>query len=97
MRMDQCHKAGLLFSLLLVVATPLHATQVGGPRPQLPPLQPMEGVWEATVTWMQEVRTGVYVQQFWNISEPTKAACEAQLNNIGPGASISKFCTFRPY
>ncbi|SFL05649.1 hypothetical protein SAMN04487938_3023 [Lysobacter sp. cf310] len=98
MRMDR--KVSLLLSsLLLVVALPLNATQVGGPRPPLePPVVLDEGVWEATVTWMQWNRsTGGYVQMFSHISAPTREGCEAQLSNLDPSNTIVQFCTFRAY
>lgn len=97
MRMDR--KASLLLSsLLLVVALPLNATQVGGPRPSLPPLQPLEGVWEATVrSWQYNSGTGGYIEVFTPISASTREGCEAQLSNIDSSATIVKFCTFRAY
>lgn len=102
MRIARAHKTAALCSLLLLaVAAPLSATQVGGPRqptnPNLPPMQ-VEGVWEATVSWMQwDSRTGGFIQMFHDFSAPTREGCEAQISNIGPGATITKFCTFRAY
>lgn len=102
MRIARARKTAALISLLLLaVAAPLSATQVGGPRlptnPNLPPIQ-LEGVWEATVSWTQwDSKTGGYILMFHDYSAPTREGCEAQISNIGPGATITKFCTFRAY
>lgn len=102
MRIARARKTAALFSLLLLaVAAPLSAHQVGGPRqptnPTLPPVL-LEGVWEATVTWMQwDDRAGGFIQMYHDFSAPTREGCEAQISNIVPGATITKFCTFRAY